>query len=89
MTKEEEIKAAVETVVREFGGLDIVVSNAGIFPAGEQIEHLNPETWQKSLDINLSSHQLLLKQCIPYLRAGVDPAVVIVGSKNVPAPGPG
>ncbi len=89
VTKEEEIQKAVETVVREFGGLDIVVSNAGIFPAGEQIERLDSETWQKSLDINLSSHQFLLKQCIPYLRAGVDPAVVVVASKNVPAPGPG
>ena len=30
-----------------------------------------------------------MKACIPYLELGVDPAVVIIASKNVPAPGPG
>ena len=39
--------------------------------------------------VNLTSHQLLLKTCIPFLRNGIEPAVVMVASKNVPAPGPG
>ncbi len=89
VTDEENMKACVEETVHRFGGLDIVVSNAGIFPSSESIVSVKSETWQKSLDINLSSHQVLLKQCIPYLELGVDPAVVIIASKNVPAPGPG
>jgi NAD(P)-dependent dehydrogenase (short-subunit alcohol dehydrogenase family) len=32
---------------------------------------------------------VLLRAAIPYLRLGIDPAVVIIASKNVPAPGPG
>ena len=39
--------------------------------------------------MNLTSHQRLMKACIPYLRKGIDPAIVIIASKNVPAPGPG
>ncbi|OGX34353.1 MAG: short-chain dehydrogenase [Omnitrophica WOR_2 bacterium RIFCSPHIGHO2_02_FULL_52_10] len=89
VTNEEEVKRAVESVITRFGGLDILVSNAGIFPAGEAIEDVPPDTWGRSLDVNLSSHQRLLKQCIPFLALGIDPAVVIVASKNVPAPGPG
>ena len=45
--------------------------------------------WEKSLAVNLTGHQQLLKACVPFLTCGIDPAVVIVGSKNVPAPGPG
>jgi NAD(P)-dependent dehydrogenase (short-subunit alcohol dehydrogenase family) len=83
------LQKAVAETVRRFGGLDVLVSNAGIFPPSATLESQTAEGWQKSLDINLSAHQALLQLCIPYLRAGLDPAVVIVGSKNVPAPGPG
>ena len=50
---------------------------------------MDAEVWQQSLDLNLSAHMRMLQQCIPFLAQGFDPAVVIVGSKNVPAPGPG
>jgi len=80
---------SVEEAVRRFGGLDILISNAGVFPASEDIADMQPETWHDSLDINLTSHQQLLQACIPYLSVGIDAAVVFIGSKNVPAPGPG
>jgi len=41
------------------------------------------------MDLNLSSHQRLMQETIPYLKLGIDPAMVIIASKNVPAPGPG
>jgi rhamnose utilization protein RhaD (predicted bifunctional aldolase and dehydrogenase)/NAD(P)-dependent dehydrogenase (short-subunit alcohol dehydrogenase family) len=87
-----DIKRVSETVkmtVRRFGGLDILVSNAGIFTANQKIEDLKEEAWYQSLELNLSSHQRLLKICIPYLKHGIEPAIVFVASKNVPAPGPG
>ena len=83
------LKNSVEETVRHFGGLDILVTNAGVFTANENIEDMSDDTWQLSMDINLSSHQRLMKYCIPYLRHGIDPAIVIIASKNVPAPGPG
>ena len=89
VTNDTELKSAVETAVRRFGGLDIIISNAGIFPASAAIEDLGPETWAASLNVNLTSHERLLQYAIPYLRLGIDPAVVIIASKNVPAPGPG
>jgi len=83
------LKNSVEETVRRFGGLDILVTNAGVFTANENIEDMSDDTWQLSMDINLTSHQRLMKYCIPYLRHGIDPAIVIIASKNVPAPGPG
>ncbi|MEN8215752.1 MAG: bifunctional aldolase/short-chain dehydrogenase [Pseudomonadota bacterium] len=89
VTLDESIQAAVETGIRHFGGLDILISNAGNFPASEKIAALNPKTWDDSLALNLTSHQRLLKTCTPYLAMGIDAAVIMIASKNVPAPGPG
>ena len=89
VTHDAELKQAVEVTVRYFGGLDILVSNAGVFTANENIEDMDENTWQLSMDVNLSSHQRLIKYCIPFLRHGIDSAIVIIASKNVPAPGPG
>ena len=88
-TDESVVKESIDRVVRRFGGLDILISNAGTFPKSENISEIDGDTWRKSLDINLTSHQLLLKSCIPYLENGYRPSIVIVASKNVPAPGPG
>ena len=83
------LKISVENTVLHFGGLDLLVSNAGVFTANENIENLSDDTWRLSMDVNLTSHQRLIKYCVPFLRHGIDPAIVIIASKNVPAPGPG
>ena len=89
VTDSAQLHAAIEKTITHFGGLDLLVTNAGIFPKSAPIAEMDEELWQRSLDINLTSHQRLLKMCIPYMELGFDPAVVIIGSKNVPAPGPG
>ncbi len=83
------VQAAVEDVVRQYGGLDILVSNAGIFTAGANFEDMDPVNWAKSLEVNLTSHMKLLQFCVPYLKKGIEPAAVFVGSRNVAAPGAG
>lgn len=89
MAKEKEIEKAVHKTVKTFGGLDILISNAGIFPPSARIGNIDNKIWQKSMDINLSSHQMLMQKSLPYLKAGIDSSVIIIASKNVPAPGPG
>lgn len=89
VTNQEKVKQAVENTIFTFGGLDLLVSNAGSFPPSLSIKDMNTEIWKHSLNCNLTSHQNLLSLAIPYLEEGVEPAVVLVGSKNVPAPGPG
>jgi NAD(P)-dependent dehydrogenase (short-subunit alcohol dehydrogenase family) len=89
LTADHAVGEAVADVVVRFGGLDVVVSNAGIFTAGQFIDDLDPANWEKSLAVNLTSHQKLLKATIPFLKLGVDPAAVLIGSRNVRAPGAG
>jgi NAD(P)-dependent dehydrogenase (short-subunit alcohol dehydrogenase family) len=83
------IDDALRQMVVEFGGIDIVVSNAGSFPASQSLEDMDDDTWESSQRLNLGSHMKLLRSATPFLRNGIDPAVVIVASKNVLAPGPG
>jgi NAD(P)-dependent dehydrogenase (short-subunit alcohol dehydrogenase family) len=87
--KEEQLKAVVEKTVETFGGLDLIICNAGIFTAGEYVENLDSAKWDLTLRINLTANQLLVKHAAPYLKEGIEPAVLFVGSRNVGAPGPG
>jgi len=89
VTDQSAVKDCLFEIVKKFGGLDLVVSNAGTFPPSATIEKMDQELWEKSLKINLTSHEILIKLASPFLRLGIDPAILIVASKNVPAPGPG
>lgn len=89
ISDEASIRSALNTAVSTFGGLDILINNAGIFPVSEDIENLQSSTWERSLKINLTGHQLILKHSIPFLSRGINPSIIMVASKNVPAPGPG
>jgi NAD(P)-dependent dehydrogenase (short-subunit alcohol dehydrogenase family) len=88
MTSEQSIIDAVQEAVMAFGGLDIVVSNAGMFPPSLAIENMDGVSLQKSMTLNFSSHVTLMRECVPYLKLGFDPTIILMASKNVPAPGP-
>lgn len=89
VTDQSQLTKALEEVVLSFGGLDMIISNAGIFPKSAHIADMPVKEWDRSLAINLSSHQRLIQLATPILQQGIDPAILIMGSKNVPAPGPG
>ena len=82
------VRESVAESVSTLGGLDILVNNAGIFSASDEVADMPEEEWQRSLDINLTGAMHVARESIPYLKLGWDPSVIIVGSKNVPAPGP-
>ncbi|MFL2451873.1 MAG: bifunctional aldolase/short-chain dehydrogenase [Verrucomicrobiales bacterium] len=89
LTNEVKVKTVIDDIVRSFGGIDILVSNAGIFTAGAFIDKMDQVNWEKSMAVNLTSHQMLLKHTIPFLKEGLSSSIVIIGSRNVVAPGAG
>lgn len=89
LTNEAKIKSVIDDIVRSYGGIDILVSNAGIFTAGAYIDKMDQSNWEKSMAVNLTSHQMLLKHSIPFLKEGLNSSIVLVGSRNVMAPGAG
>jgi rhamnulose-1-phosphate aldolase/alcohol dehydrogenase len=87
ITNEAQVKAAMEAVVLKWGGLDIVVHNAGIARTAS-IENLEKASWDQSLAVNATGHFLVAKEAAKIMRVqGLGGAMVFVSSKNVLAPG--
>jgi NAD(P)-dependent dehydrogenase (short-subunit alcohol dehydrogenase family) len=90
VTDENAIDEVLEKSVCHFGGLDMIVLNAGIFPEAKTISQVSMKEWNKVFSINLNSNLNLLREVYPLLKVAPNKGrVVIIGSKNVPAPGPG
>jgi rhamnose utilization protein RhaD (predicted bifunctional aldolase and dehydrogenase)/NAD(P)-dependent dehydrogenase (short-subunit alcohol dehydrogenase family) len=90
VTDEPRLEQAIEQGVRAFGGLDMLVLNAGLFPPGTRIESLAMAEWHKVMRVNLDANLALLREAHALLKlAPHGGRVVVIGSKNVPAPGPG
>jgi rhamnose utilization protein RhaD (predicted bifunctional aldolase and dehydrogenase)/NAD(P)-dependent dehydrogenase (short-subunit alcohol dehydrogenase family) len=90
LTSTEAVKALLEKTIRHYGGLDMLVLNAGIFPGGKKIGALADDEWRKVMAINLDSNLTIMREAHPLLKlAPKYGRVVVIGSKNVPAPGPG
>ena len=90
VTDESALKDMLEIGVRYFGGIDMVVLNAGIFPGGKTVSDLPTDEWRKIFSVNLDANLTLLREVYPLLKLAPNKGrVVIIGSKNVPAPGPG
>lgn len=87
---QQHIVEALDKGVRRFGGVDMLVLNAGVFPASRTINKLTNETWREVMQINLDANLMLMREAHPLLQlAPKGGRVVMMGSKNVPAPGPG
>lgn len=81
---------ALESGLRRFGGLDMLILNAGVFPGGRRIAELDNELWRQVMAVNLDANLSLLRLGYPLLKLAPNRGrVVVIGSKNVPAPGPG
>jgi NAD(P)-dependent dehydrogenase (short-subunit alcohol dehydrogenase family) len=90
LTRSDALQDALEAAVKAFGGIDILVLNAGVFPAGRNIDSLTDEEWKRVNAVNVDANLSLLRECHPLLaRAPRRGRVVVIGSRNVPAPGPG
>ncbi len=89
VTDDDAVRRAIEATVERFGGLDILVCNAGIFRTGERIEAHTADTWDKTIRVNLTAAQRLITAAAPYLKLGIEASILIVASRNVAAPGPG
>ena len=68
VTSESSVDTAVAQTVSEFGGIDILVANAGVLWLGP-IETTPLKRWQLCLDVNVTGVFLVTKAVIPHLRA--------------------
>jgi rhamnose utilization protein RhaD (predicted bifunctional aldolase and dehydrogenase)/NAD(P)-dependent dehydrogenase (short-subunit alcohol dehydrogenase family) len=90
LTNRDAISTSLDAAVKRFGGVDMLVLNAGIFPASQSIQDIAPESWRSAMSVNVEANLLVMQACHPLLKlAPRGGRIVVIGSKNVPAPGPG
>jgi NAD(P)-dependent dehydrogenase (short-subunit alcohol dehydrogenase family) len=81
VTREEEVRELVAKAAAAFGRLDIMVANAGIGHAPVPVEQLELQTWQRTLDVNLTGVFLCNRYAIAHMKAhGGGGAIVNVAS---------
>jgi 3-oxoacyl-[acyl-carrier protein] reductase len=66
-TDEAQVTSAVEQVVDELGGLDIVVANVGGLVRRARLHELDPATWREVMAVNLDSLYLFAHHAVPHL----------------------
>ena len=90
LTNEKEISKVIDKTVKHFGGVDMLILNAGIFPASQTVQDIASDMWRKAMTVNVEANLLVMQACHALLRlAPRGGRIVVIGSKNVPAPGPG
>ena len=67
VSEKEGAKKLIETAVKTFGGIDVLVNAAGIVANGS-VEDCDEETWDKSMKVNVKSVYLTSRLAMPYLR---------------------
>ena len=81
-----DMQRLADATASAFGGIDILCTNAGIFPQAK-IEDLSPEDWDLVMDTNLKGTFLPIKACLPHLKKSDQGRIVITSSITGPVTG--
>jgi len=80
VTDEESVESALESTVDGFGGLSLIVNNAGIAGPTKPVEEVSVEEWRKTLDVNLLGMFLCVKHGVEHLRRSGNGRIVNISS---------
>ena len=87
VTREASVRAAFEETVLAYGGLDVLVSNAGTAHSSP-VARMELADWERSFAVNSTGHFLVAREAMRLLTAqGLGGALVFVATKNVMSPG--
>ena len=81
VSKEDSVKDAVNTVIKEYGKIDILLNNAGVAVKGS-VEALTTDEWDLSMNTNVKGIYLMCKYIIPYMKKANYGKVINVSSVN-------
>ncbi|MBU7585579.1 MAG: SDR family oxidoreductase [Nostoc sp. TH1S01] len=85
VTQPADIERVINATVEKFGGLDILVTNAGGPPPGT-FDDTDLTAWENAVNLNLLSAVQLVKSALPYLRQSIAPAILTITSSSTKQP---
>jgi NAD(P)-dependent dehydrogenase (short-subunit alcohol dehydrogenase family) len=80
VSQTDQVGELVRRTANEFGGIDVLVNNAGVGGAGQRADELDIEAWDRTIAVNLRGPFLCAKFAIPYLAATGRGVIVNVAS---------
>ncbi|GIN74168.1 3-oxoacyl-ACP reductase [Bacillus sp. J14TS2] len=87
ITEPSQIQAMMDETIKELGGLDILINNAGGPPAGG-FEDFQDEDWQSAFELNLLSYVRIIRAALPYLKEQGG-RIINIASSSIREPIPG
>jgi len=88
LTRPEDIERLVSATVERYGGIDILVTNAG-GPPSALFEEIDDDTWLRSVELTLMSAVRLIRESLPYLKRSRAGRIITMTSVSVKQPLPG
>jgi 3-oxoacyl-[acyl-carrier protein] reductase len=70
LTSQADVDALIRKTVDTFGGIDVLVNNAGGLISRKTISEMSLEHWTAVMDLNLTSIFMMVKACLPHLKSG-------------------
>ena len=85
VTDEAQVIALFERTMQEFGRVDILVNNSGVFDGGP-LDELSLETWQKVIDVNLTGVFLCTREAMKIMKRQGGGHIINIGSISAQMP---
>jgi len=79
VSREEDVNRMVGDILDQWGGIDVVVNNAGIWTYGE-IGKMDRATWKETMDVNLNGVFYVCNAVVPSMKSRGSGAIVLVSS---------
>ncbi len=82
VSHEQEMKQAVDTIIKKWKRLDSLCANAGINGTWARIDELDPADWSQTIAVNLTGTFLAIHYAVPHLRRSGAGSILIMSSVN-------
>jgi len=80
ITKENDVKNLIATIIEKFGRIDILINNAGVLPRFKMLHEISEEEWNEIIDVNLTGQFRITKNVIPHMQKNGQGVIINMSS---------